>query len=82
MAELKFNMKKLTARGMSDFLRASKENDLQAMATVFAQCAESVPEAWKIDPKNAEEWLELPYFGEFRVAMGAFMEEAANAVKK
>lgn len=79
---LQFDMRKLTAKGMSDFLRASKENDLETMSAVFAQCAVSVPDAWKIDAKKAEDWLNLPYFGEFREAMTEFMREASDAVKK
>ncbi len=69
---VKFNFNKVTAKFMTQFFKANKENDYATMAEIFATVTTECPPAWG-DPAKAETYLDLPFFPVFRDLIAHFV---------
>ena len=74
---LKFDVSKVTARDMKVFFKATQTNDNDALAGFFAKVVTECPPKWgKAD--DAETYMNLPYFGEFKGVLSAFVDEVSG----
>ena len=70
-----FDLDKITARQMGTFLKATSENDLEAIAATLALVVKECPAEWG-DPSNPETYINLPYFGGFQATIQELIEES------
>lgn len=75
-----FNFSKLTARRMTEFFTATRDNNYAGMSDIFAATVTSCPAEWgsASDPNT---YLDLPMFPTFRDLISKFVEEASGAAK-
>lgn len=78
--DVTFNFSKLTARRMTEFFSATRNNDYEAMSSIFAATVTSCPKEWG-NPDNVDTYLDLPMFPVFRDLITKFVEEASGAAK-
>lgn len=78
---IEFNLRNLTARDMTGFFRATRENDHDGIAAVLAKVVTACPAEWGA-ADDPDTYLNLPYFGEFQDVIEAFSEEAAKNGRK
>jgi hypothetical protein len=69
------NIRKVTAREMQKFFKSAQANDNEALAEFFAKVVTKCPPDWG-KPDEAETYANLPYFGEFKGVLEAFVAEA------
>lgn len=78
--EVKFNFNKLTARRMTEFFAATRENNYESMAAVFAATITACPKEWGAHD-DVNTYLDLPFFPTFRDLIQQFVSEAQGAAK-
>lgn len=77
---VEFDLTKVTARDMHEFIRAGRESDIPALAETLAKVVTRCPAEWG-DPRNPETYINLPYFGEFQQVIKQFSEAGAAQAK-
>lgn len=68
---VKFNFNKVTAKFMTQFFKANRDNDYATMAAIFATVVTECPPAWG-DPAKEDTYLDLPFFPVFRDLISHF----------
>lgn len=81
VSEVKFNFGKVTAKFMTQFFKANKENDYEAMAAIFADVVTECPASWG-DPTKTDTFHNLPMFPVFRDLIKHFVDTLADESKK
>lgn len=80
MDDVKFNFDKLTARRMTAFFTASRANDYDTLAEIFAATAVTCPKEWG-NPNDANTYLDLPFMTTFQTLIKHFVSEAQATAK-
>lgn len=76
--DVTFNFDRVTAKEMSRFFKAARENDVEAVAALMARVVVDCP--WG-DPADAETFANLPYYTTFSDVLEA-MVAAGNGARK
>lgn len=72
---LTFDLRKVTAKDMKKFFAATREQDTDGQAETLARVVVVCPKEWG-DPTDPETYANLPYFGEFKDVIEAFVNES------
>lgn len=76
--ELRFDLRRITAREMAVLNKAIRENDIELVAEYMASVCIECPYG---DPKDKDTFLGLPYFGEFQTVLIALAKAGRDAAK-
>lgn len=80
VTSVKFNFNRVTAKFMTQFFKANKENDYDTMASIFSTVVTECPAAWG-DPAKPDTYLELPFFPVFRDLISHFATSLSAEAK-
>jgi hypothetical protein len=80
LSTVKFDLNKITAKSMTKFFKANKENDYDAMAEIFTSVVSECPPSWG-DPTKAETFAALPFYPVFRKLIGHLVDAMSAEAK-
>jgi hypothetical protein len=80
LEQVKFDLSKISAKTMTQFFKANKENDYDSMAVIFTVVVTECPPQWG-DPKNSETFSALPFYSAFRKLIGKLVDEMSAEAK-
>lgn len=73
-----YDLSKVTAKEMSAFFKAARENDIETLAATLTKTVTATPHG---DPKDPNTFLALPFYGAFQDTIDGMVNAAKNARK-
>lgn len=77
MNGVEFDLSIVTAEEMQVFFEAARTDNNKGMSKVLAKVVSKCPTEWG-NQRDAETYLQLPYFTTFKPLIKAFVEEASG----
>lgn len=74
--DVKFDMRKMTARTFQDFVEGAKNSDFERVSGVLAKIVKECPAEWGA-PDDPQTYMNLPMFDEYKRLLQLVNDEAA-----